>query len=455
MGSNRLDKNREKKEIAGGVSQKRGVFGKNNAENLKNTPKGVSTKGSSYSQSRRAAENTDAAPRRSKFLTVFICAFLSVVIIFGAVIGIIMAVRGSDAVVSGEGVYVSEGAANYFASQYKVIYLGNLKGQQISDAADTEEFWNKDAGGGKTYGEKFLSAFKSYLSEIVAGNVLFNKFATLTVLDERIIENTIGSVLRDSAQNSIEIFDNRAAKYGFNYEDFCDAAELQYKYDMAKVAIYGEGGESLDQTLASRYYKKYTHVSLAYIRTDFQVEKDAVSGAEIYTELTAAEKEELLKTIESYKTLIDNKKNGSGEMMTGSSFDKLMKDHDGDSRVYFQKDASETKLFALSFPEVVELAYSMKNGEFAYVDCSLPKDDSYRGFEGVYFIYKTEGATAPYEDKTNPFFADFYSNAAKYYFAENIVEYSKDAEFTDLYDEVMRPLSIPKNNEIYIAGWVS
>ena len=39
MGSNRLDKNREKKEIAGGVSQKRGVFGKNNAENIKNTPK--------------------------------------------------------------------------------------------------------------------------------------------------------------------------------------------------------------------------------------------------------------------------------------------------------------------------------------------------------------------------------------------------------------------------------
>ena len=451
-----MDKNKEKKDMAGGVSQKRGNFGEKNTENAKITPKGVSTKGSSRSQTQRETDNVKSAPVRSKFLTVFICAFLSLIIIFGAVFGIIMAVRGSNAVVRGDGVYVSEGVANYFASQYKVIYLGNLNSQQIEDVKDTEEFWNRDSGDGKTYGERFESGFKSYLAEIVAGNILYNKFVSLSVMDERIIENTISSVLRESAENSIEIFNERASAYGFDYDDFIEAAELQYKYDFARVAIYGESGESLDSTLASRYYtQKYTHVSLAYIRTDFRVEIDPVSGAEIYTELTTEEREEILRAIESYKTLIDNKKAGSGEMMTGANFDKLLEDYDGDTRVYFQKDESETKTFAASFPEVVELAYSMKNGGFEYVDCSIPADDSYRGFEGVYFIYKTEGAKAPYEDKTNPFFADFYNNAAKYFFAANIVEYSKDAEFTDLYDEVMRPLSIPKNNEIYIAGWVS
>lgn len=420
------------------------------------TPRGISTK--NYSRTSGAAFGADgqATPKKPRFLFWFICIFLSALIIFGAVFGIILGVRNSRAVAKGGGVYISEGVANYFASRYKVIYLGILNENNVSGVSDTEIFWSKTAEDGKTYGELLSAGFKSYLSEIIAGNILYDSFASLSGTDERVIENTIAAVVRDRAGGTVESFNERAAVYGFNYDDFCEAVELQYKYDMARSVIYGSDGTRLDASLANEFLGRYTHVSLAFIRTDYGRRYDTSKGEYVYYQLSGDELAKRLSKIEEYCGYIDNIKDGSGEIMTGQTFHEIENDYEGDEDVefYFYEGSSETKIFAADYPEVVEKSYTLKDGEFAYVECDIPATDGSRGFKGVCFIYKTPTEGTPYKDEENTFFSDFYSLASKYYYATNIVEYSKDAEFTELYDEVINPTRIPKNNEICIMAWV-
>lgn len=461
MESGKMGKNSEREQKAGGVSQKHGFLGRKKQNEAKKTPSGISTKGKVSANGAGGACASDAqAPKKSKFLKVFICAFLAVVIIFGATVAIIMNLRHADAVVYADGVYINEGVANYFASQYKVIYLAKLNGQQVVDVKDTEEFWSRKADDGKTYGDKFLAGFKSYLTEIIAGNIIFNKYAEIGVSDERIIENTINAVVRDRADGSVERFDEIAKTYGFTYDEFCEAAEMQYKYDMSRLVIYGEDGKNLESGLAKEYYKNYTHVQIAFIRTDYLIEMDENTGAyTVYNELSVEELSARLEQIANYKEYIDNLSQSEGGKFTTSHFEEIISAYPENTEVdyYFYKEAEETALISETFPELVEMSYSLKSGGFGYVEFDIPADESigYSGFKGVCFVYKNAGAAAPYENVNNKFFSDFYEDASKYFFARDIVEYSSDAEFTELYDEVMRPLSIPKNNELYIFGWVS
>ena len=183
---------------------------------------------------------------------------------------------------------------------------------------------------------------------------------------------------------------------------------------------------------------------------------DESTGRYVYEEMDSVERAAREEKIEEFKSYIDNIALGSGEIMTAAKFREIVNDYEGDSTVefYFYDGSSETLEFKLDFEAVVEKSYEMKVGEFGYAVCNAEPSDRYsRGFEGICFIYKTEISGRPYTDEDNTFFSDFYEKASKYYYATNIAEYSKDAEFTDLYDEVMNPVSIPKNNEICIMGW--
>lgn len=452
----KTDNGEKNSRIPGGVSQNGGKTSEKNSKKSggAGNPVGISMKNS---QRRSVPTEAEVKPRkRPSFLTVFICVFLSAVIIFGAVFGIVSAVRSSRSVINGEGVYISEGVANYFASIFKVQYRGILNSNNVSGAEDSEEFWNKKDENGKTYGELFESEFREYLSEIVAGNILFNKFSKLSGADERVIEDTIANVVRDRAGGTVESFNAAAEKYGFDYDDFCEAVELQYKAETARIAIYGSDGTRLDDSLANEYLKKYTHVSLAFIRTDYTREKDSVTGEYVYKVMTDAERVGREAEIARFKGYIDNIKLGTGEIMTAATFREIVNDFEGDSDVefYFYDGSSETAEFKLDFSSVVEVAYELENGEFGYAECNVEPNSRYqRGFEGYCFIYKTPISGTPYKDKTNTFFADFYEKASKYYYAVNLNEYKKDAEFTDRYDEVMNPLSVPENNELCIMGW--
>ena len=396
--------------------------------------------------------------KNNSFLKTFICIFLAVLIVFGATAGIIVAVRNAKSVAKSGNVYVTEGVANYFASQFKITYMATLKADQVLGVEDKESFWNKTAEDGETYGEKLAKEFKGYLSEIVAGNVLFNNYGKLETSDEIVIEKTISDTLRWRANNSKEKFNEIAEKYKFNYDDFCEAIKLLYKAERARALIYGEDGTNLDTGLAAQYFKNYTHVSLAFIRTDYKRVVNEITGAEEYVEIDSIERAERLAKIAEIKGYIENTKTGSGDMMTALTFKEILNDYEGDPSVeyYFYAGSAATNEFALDFGEVVEMAYSMENGEFEYVNCSIAPDPEtgYAGFSGACFIYKTAATGQPYlTEADNTFLSDFYAIASTYYYASNLLEFAKDVEFTKLYDEKIDPVLIPKNNEIGISGW--
>ncbi len=402
--------------------------------------------------------STAQKKKKPSFLITFICIFVGVLMVFGIVTGIIIAVKNARAVARAGSISIEEGVANYFASQFKIIYIAGLRADQVSGVEDDADFWERKAEDGKTYGEHFNEEFRIYLSEIIAGNIIFNNYGRLDGNDKRIIEDTIASVLRWRADDSKEKFNEISAKYGFDYDDFCVATELQYKSERAKALIYGSDGLNIDESLADEFYENYTHVSLAFIRTDYKRVLNETTGAEEYVEIDSVERAERLERIEELRRYVDNIKTGNGEMMTAATFREILNDYEGDPTVefYFFEGSLETAEFAKDYAEVVNKSYELANGEFGYAECDVPADESigFRGFVGTCFIYKTEDMSRPYLNDNNTFFSDFFTLASSYYYSQNLKEFSSDVEFTELYYEKVDPVSIPTNNELCIMGWV-
>ena len=102
-----------------------------------------------------AAKGILSGKKNDKKLLIFICIFMSVVIITGAIFGTVYAVRNANAALEYNGVRMSGGVARYFSSYAKALYL-NSELADVEGAADTEEFWNTPEMGTKTYGEGMI-----------------------------------------------------------------------------------------------------------------------------------------------------------------------------------------------------------------------------------------------------------------------------------------------------------
>ena len=64
-------------------------------------------------------------------------------------------------------------------------------------------------------------------------------------------------------------------------------------------------------------------------------------------------------------------------------------------------------------------------------------------------------AFGAYRNEDNVFFSDFYSDAADYFYEDALSELVGGVEFTRVYDEIMNPLGIPQNYELFITNWVA
>ena len=384
---------------------------------------------------------------RKRILTIFVCIFLAILLIFGTVTGIMIAVRNIGAVAKAGAVTVDEGVASYLSSTFKKIYFQT---SHVS-GSDTEEFWSEKVDGGKTHGERFKEGLKTYISEILAGNLIFNSMTVLSDEDRKIIENTIEDVLYNSADGSVDVFNKKTEKYGYDYDDFCYAAELLYKAERAKDVVYGSDGKNLDSSLADEFLENYTHVSLAFIRTDYTGTPNGTNGID-YEKIPADKVVERENKIEEIKSYIDNP-----PAMTLATFRAILEDYDGDPNVdyYFLEGMPSTEDFSAQYPGVADKAYQMKNLEFGYVDINLPPDEQtgYIGFVGTCFIYKLEPVSGAYLDKDNTFFEDFYIYASKHFYAKNLQEFSRDVEFTELFDRIDF-VKIPKNTDIFLNAWI-
>ena len=123
---------------------------------------------------------------RNKKMLIFICIFMSLVLIFGIGLGVTIAVRNAMSYASYAGVRLYEGEASFFSAYYKYNFL-------ISNASrgakDTPEFWNSKYEGEKTYLDLLREGTEEYLRQIVIKNYLFDAYLDLTFYDELHIED--------------------------------------------------------------------------------------------------------------------------------------------------------------------------------------------------------------------------------------------------------------------------
>ena len=388
---------------------------------------------------------------KNRFLSIFVGVFLAIVLVFGGILSISVAVKSARSVVKYEKVSVDEECVHYLAAYYKLLYLKELNTAGIN-ARDTEEFWASASADGQSYGELFEQSLRNYIASVVAAANVYLTYSSYTPEDKLSVSMTTEEILKYKADGDVSVFNSSAKKYGFSYNDFQNAAALLYKAQRAETILFGQDGETLPNfpEECEKYLATYSHVSLLFVRDERVFETDA-DGNYVYDEqgnvalrdMTAAEKAERLALIDELRAKI------SSGVMTAELFDSYLDRSNGDPEMYdkgyyFHQDSAVTEEFAREFPAVVARSLEMAEGEVAEVDCSV----------GVCFIYKLPVSEDAYSDEQNVFFADFYRNAAPYLYAEILAELASEVSFKDSYYEI-DTVAIPVIEEFYIREFKS
>lgn len=399
--------------------------------------------------------NNEKPKRKVSVLTITVCILLSLVMIFGAVFGIANIVKQANAAAYYGDSYIDIGEMNFLSSYYKSLFMREIKITDGISVYDTPSFWEKTDESGVKYGERLKSGFSEYISALLTAAAVYDSAMTFSGSEKDAYNKVVSDALSYLAGGSEEAFDEAVREFGFDFDDFKSVNVLLYKAERAKRALYGEDGANLilESDMCMEYLKTYSRVNLIFIRlTDkFVIDGDGNfvydGDGEVVTEaLTPSEISERQTKIDTINSLI-NKENG--REMSPESFMIYQKDSDGDeamdqSGYYFNPYAETTAEFETEFPEIVERAYSMKIGEYAMVECEA--------IGGVCFLYKEDVEAGAYAKESNPFFSDFYSDAADYLFPRTLKDLMADVTFTDNFkpDAI---ISQPRNNKYYIKSF--
>ena len=386
--------------------------------------------------------------KEKRLIIILVSAFLAAVLLFGAIFGIILAVKNAGYVIRYGNVGIDEGVANYLASYYKNIYMQSLS-KNGAEVEDTEEFWGQIMVNDSTLGDYLRYATENYIRQVVAANYLFDRYTRLSKDDKLDIELAIEEKLEYLAGGSVKSFNEMAEKHGFDFEDFKRATEILYKSWAARAKIFGENGEYMLEfpDELEEFYKGYAHVKLLFVRTESVFELDDngnripdADGNDKTRPLTDEEKSQRLAAIETLKALAA--KINSGEA-TAADFDSALIDYDEGDRTshakgyYFNENATYTKSFAEEFERIVKASYELSIGKADYVDCSV----------GVCFIYRIPRAEGAYVDTSSDWcFSDFFPNASKEMFQTMIEEIAESVETREGWENI-DPVAIPYNTD--------
>ena len=392
------------------------------------------------------------APRSGEAVIIaFVAVFASVALIFGAVFGIIAAVRKAVSAAEYSGVSVDEPTASYLASYYKYRYIADLRAQNI-EAYDDTEFWHQTDDGGVSYGSRLVLGTRNYISDILVANYYFDRYAKLDSGDREAIDEGYEAVLSRFESSELE---EKLELLHTDKTSVRRAIEMQYKANRAKTEIYGVGGATLmgypDE--CERYLAEYSRVKLLFIRSrdTFVLDSD---GNRIYEngeyemrDLTAeelAEREALIARIDEE---IRGYENGGNIQITESLFEGYI-DAFGEgesdktsSGYYFSPTSVYTIAFATDVSEdVVKTALLMDIGEYRKLDV---------GFATCY-VYKCAVESGAYTDTSEKgFFADFYSDAADFLFVKMLEDLRDEAVFSGKLDED-DIIDISYNSDLYV-----
>ena len=412
--------------------------------------------------------NQIKSTRARKIIPIVICTLLAVVIVFGAVIGIMAALREANSVLSYNGVTVSPGAAAYLASTYKATYISTLRSSGVF-VTDAPFFWNKVANGmaDTTYGDLLRRECERYVRSVAVCAYLFDRYASLDGTAREWIDKNVKEVLDYKADGSVKKFNELSADMGFTYNDFCEATELLYKAERAKDAIYGKDGAALAYASGvadcERYLNTYSRVRIIYIRVNDKFELDEngnrinEDGVDKKVALTDEERDERWADIAAIKASIAAIKDNTDGQMSVEYFNSFYYNSDGSYRYnddpdnavggyYFARNSSYTEEFAEYYPEAVDAALNMEVGDFDIVG----SHDEDGNLESVLVLYKCEPETHAYVSSSNShFFKDFYSDASVYLFEKQLDALIGDVNVKDAYREI-DPTKLEKNVEFLI-----
>ena len=346
---------------------------------------------------------TPVRPKNRLFI-IIICSILAALLIFGAVMGIILAVREATAAVSYNGVTFNEGVTAYLASTFKAGYNGD------DLAGDTEK----------------------YLRAMAVAVYLYDRNSALSSSDKEWIQTNVGEILDYRAENSVKIFNELASGMGFTYDDFKAATEIIYKAVNSKVAIYGEGGKNLASESGigslNDYFKEYSHVKILFVRTEDKFVLDEAGnrvrgedGNDKTVKLTDTERAAVAADIAAINAAI------ADGTMTPEIFTEYYKSYNDDAAnasggYYFAANSEFTVEYSEAYPALIDKVLSMSVGEFG---------SSVDG-ETVCFIYKYENTALDYANSARShFFGDFYSDAADYLYNKALEELSGGVNLKD------------------------
>lgn len=397
---------------------------------------------------------------KNKILLIFVCIFLSVVIITGITVATVIAVRNANSVMEYNGTRMSPGVANYFASYAKSLYLG-----QYSDTltADEEIFLSTVKVGKTTYGEDMEEFVNEYLRRIVAGCYIYDANASLSKEEEKEIEEYLKARLMNFAEGSEEKFNELTAEFGFDYDDFCEAAVMKYKMDMAQHELFGLNGANLvsDTESSDIYYESnYKRIRLLMIRTvnDFVV-VDGVrvkeNGVEKMESLNHSEITERLADIETLKNAIKGIEDGSDTQMSFTAFMGMFDKYSA-TNMAFERDGeyySHSSEYYTSarehMPEIALKAMQLSVGEYAFVDFKDKPTDA--DYAGVCFIYCDELEPGAYTDTSEDgFFSDFYLNMSGYAYSVLLASHAEAVQINPRFYEIDL-VRLKKNGTIVIG----
>lgn len=398
--------------------------------------------------------NNTKTKKKPTVLTIIICILLSLVLIFGIVFGTINLVKHSRAVAYFGDSFIDEGEMRFLSSYYKMLFMKDLAIQGIT-ASDTAAFWEKTDGGGVKYGERLKSGFREYVTALLCAAAVYDSAGSFSGDEKRAYEALCTEMLGYFSDGSKSDFNEAAAEFGFDWDDFRSANILLYKAHRAKTALFGQDGSSLinESKLCAEYLETYAHVNLLFIRLedklviddngDFVYDGDGEVVTEPLSATEIAKRQEVISTINS----LINKENG--REISPETFEIYQESYDGDKDMiptgyYFNDAAEATAEFKEEFPEIVSAAYEMKIGEYRMVECPA--------IGGVCFIYREAVVEGAYARESNPFFSDFYSDGADYLFPRMLKDLAPEVTFKNNFSDDYI-ITQPKNNKYYIKSF--
>ncbi len=169
----------------------------------------------------------------SRYLSIIVGILLAAVFTIGGVLAISAGVKNVRAVVKYDKITIDEETVHYLAAYYKVVYLEDLSKQGI-DVSDTDEFWSSESEYGMSYGEHFEGSLRSFVAKLVAAANHYVRHSSYTPDDKIALTMLCEETLKNEADSDVSIFNAKAKKYGFNYNDFQNAAALMYKAKLAE-----------------------------------------------------------------------------------------------------------------------------------------------------------------------------------------------------------------------------